>query len=132
MTDIPQRIETHEAPRPGGHYSQAMVANGFVFLSGQLPIHHDGTIHRHESFDVQARIAIDNMLAIARAAGCDPEHLVKVTAFIVGIDNWRHFNAIYDEMLGYARPARTVVPVLELHHGCLVEIEAIGAIVPGG
>ena len=128
MDELPRRVETGNAPRPAGHYSQAIVANGFVFVSGQLPIHHDGTIHRHEPFEVQAQVAIRNMLAIAEAAGCPPAQLVKVTAYIVGVGHWPAFNAIYDAILHDARPARTVVPVTELHHGCLVEIEAIGAL----
>ncbi len=68
------------------------------------------------------------MLAILRAAGGDPAQLVRVTAYIVGIENWPRFNAVYAQMLGDAKPARTVVPVPELHHGYLVEVDAIGLV----
>jgi enamine deaminase RidA (YjgF/YER057c/UK114 family) len=74
---------------------------------------------------VQPRQAIANMLAILAAAGGAAQHLLKVTAYIVGVDNWPRFNAVYAAMLPDARPARTVVPVTELHHGYLVEIDAI-------
>jgi enamine deaminase RidA (YjgF/YER057c/UK114 family) len=59
------------------------------------------------------------------AAGGSPEQLARVTAYIVGIENWPRFNAVYAALLPNARPARTVVPVPELHHGFLVEIDAI-------
>jgi 2-iminobutanoate/2-iminopropanoate deaminase len=121
-------VRTDRAASPAGHYSQATVANGFVFISGQLPVTADGTPRADAGFDDQARLALGNMLAILDAAGSDPGHLARVTAYIVGVENWPRFNAIYAEMLGDCRPARTVVPVVELHHGCLVEIDAIGAV----
>ena len=62
------------------------------------------------------------------AAGGNPAQLTRVTAYIAGVENWPRFNAVYAEMLGDCRPARTVVPVVELHHGCLVEIDAIGVV----
>jgi 2-iminobutanoate/2-iminopropanoate deaminase len=61
-------------------------------------------------------------------AGGDAAHLVRVTACIVGVENWPRFNAVYAEMLGDAKPARTVVPVTELHHGYLVEVDAVGMV----
>jgi reactive intermediate/imine deaminase len=119
---------TPDAPQPAGHYSQAVVANGMIFVSGQLPIGPD-RVHRPDAtFEEQAAQAIANMFAILRAAGGSPGHLLKVTAYIVGIEYWPRFNAAYAEMLPDAKPARTVVPVPELHHGYLVEIDAIGLV----
>jgi enamine deaminase RidA (YjgF/YER057c/UK114 family) len=60
-----------------------------------------------------------------RAGGGSPASVAKVTAYIVGVENWPVFNTVYAEAMGDARPARAVVPVPELHHGCLVEVEAI-------
>jgi 2-iminobutanoate/2-iminopropanoate deaminase len=120
------RIRTDGAPQPAGHYSQAIVAGGCIYVAGQLPIRPDGAALIDQSFDDQARQAIANMLAILAAAGGDARHLLKVTAYIVGVDNWPRFNAVYASMLPDARPARTVVPVTELHHGYLVEVDAIG------
>ena len=71
------------------------------------------------------------MLAILAAAGGTPQQLVRVTAYIVGVANWPRFNAIYAALLPDVRPARTVVPVSELHYGFLVEIDAI-AVLTGG
>lgn len=118
-------ILTERAPTPAGHYAQAVVAQGQVYISGQLPIRPDGQPLAEEGFEAQARQAIQNLLEVLRAAGGTPQQLVRVTAYIVDVANWPRFNAVYASMLPDARPARTVVPVPELHHGCLVEIDAI-------
>jgi reactive intermediate/imine deaminase len=123
--EIVTGILTDGAPAPAGHYTQAIVSRGHVFVSGQLPIRPDGRPLPDEGFEAQARQAIQNMLEILRAAGSTPQHLVKVTAYIVGIANWARFNAVYASMLPDACPARTVVPVPELHYGYLVEVDAI-------
>ena len=127
MSEI-EIIHTDKAPAPAGHYSQATVANGFVFIAGQLPLLPDRTLRADAPFEEQVRLTMSNMLAILAAAGSAPDKLVRVTAYIVGVDHWPRFNAVYAQMLPDARPARTVVPVAELHHGCLVEIDAIGVV----
>ena len=118
-------ILTERAPKPAGHYAQAVVSGAQVFVSGQLPIRPDGSPLDDDSFDTQARQAIQNMLEVLHAAGSSPQQLLKVTAYIVGIANWPRFNAVYASMLPDACPARSVVPVPELHYGYLVEIDAI-------
>ena len=122
-----ERISTDKAPKPAGHYSQACVHGDLIFVSGQLPISPDGKVLGDKSFEEQARQAITNMLSIARAAGSGPDRVLKVTAFIVGIENWPRFNAVYAEMMGAHKPARAVIPVPALNHGCLLELEAIAA-----
>jgi 2-iminobutanoate/2-iminopropanoate deaminase len=123
-------ILTDRAPAPAGHYSQAIVSRGQVFISGQLPIRPDGRPLPEDGFEAQARQAIQNVLEILRAAGGTPQHLVKVTAYIVGVAHWARFNAVYASMLPDACPARAVVPVPELHYGYLVEIDAIAVLEP--
>jgi len=118
-------ILTDRAPKPAGHYAQAVVSGAQVFISGQLPIRPDGLPLQDDGFETQARQAIQNMLEILRAAGSSPQQLVKVTAYIVGIANWPRFNAVYAAMLPDACPARSVVPVPELHYGYLVEVDAV-------
>ena len=118
-------VLTDQAPRPGGHYSQAMVVGDLVFVSGQLPIAVNGALASNLTFAEQVRLALSNVHSIIQAAGSDRNALVKVTAYIVGIANWAEFNRAYADVMGPAKPARTVVPVSELHHGCLVEIDAI-------
>ena len=123
-------VLTDRAPAPAGHYSQAIVSGAHVFISGQLPTRPDGRPPAEDGFEAQARQAIQNMLEVLCAAGGTPRDLVRVTAYIVGVAHWARFNAVYASMLPDARPARTVVPVPELHHGYLVELDAIAVLEP--
>ena len=122
-----ERITTDAAPKPAGHYSQACICDNLVFTSGQLPLGRDGKLPIGATFEDQVRQALVNVLAIVKAAGSGPERVLKVTAFIVGMENWPRFNSVYAEVFGPSRPARSVVPVPALHQGCLVEIEAVAA-----
>jgi 2-iminobutanoate/2-iminopropanoate deaminase len=126
MTAI-DRILTENAPKPAGHYSQAVCHGDLVFVSGQLPVTLEGQIIADKSFEEQARLALANLLAIVKAAGSSPERVLKVTVFLAGVEYWPKFNAIYAEAFGQSRPARSVVPVPALHYGALVELEAIAA-----
>ena len=128
MTDTPKPILTDAAPAPAGHYSQAMRSGNDLYISGQLPIRADKAALPDMSFETQVRQALANVLAILEAAGGQPSDLLRVTAYIVGVENWPEFNRIYADILGDARPARTVVPVPELHYGFLVEVDAIARV----
>ena len=120
-------ITTRGAAPAGGHYSQAIRHGDLIYVSGQLPIAPDGTHRSGEDFEAQARQAISNMVAVTEAGGGSIASLLKVTVYLVGVENWPRFNAIYADMMGDVRPARSVVPVPELHYGYLVEIDAIAA-----
>lgn len=121
-------VNTDRAPSPAGHYVQAKLAGHHLYISGQLPIRPGGAPLADDSFETQAEQAIDNMLAVLEAAGGTPADLVRVTAYIVGVSNWPRFNHVYAARLGDARPARTVVPVPELHYSYLVEVDAIAVL----
>lgn len=123
-------VLTDQAPTPAGHYAQATICGGMVYVSGQLPIGPDGSRDPNASFEDQARQALANLFAVLAAAGATPDRVVKVTAYIVGVEHWPRFNAVYATAFGDARPARSVVPTPELHHGCLVEVDAIAMIAP--
>jgi reactive intermediate/imine deaminase len=127
MPGSPRRVAVSSAPPPAGHYSPAVVHGGVIYISGQLGARPDGSHTAGEPFEAQARQALSNLLAVLSAAGGSADNLLKVTAYIVGVENWPAFNAVYAGAMGEARPARSVVPVPELHHGYLVEIEAIAA-----
>lgn len=116
--------------RPGGHYSHAIVANGMVYISGQLPVTQAGDKLVDASFEDQARQVLANVQAILEGCGCSVEDLVQVRVYVDGIENWPAFNAVYAAWAGDARPARAVVPVPGLHYGLKVEVEAV-ALVPG-
>ncbi|HXP97577.1 MAG TPA: RidA family protein [Telmatospirillum sp.] len=119
------RILTPSAPSPAGHYSQATAWSDLLFVSGQLPVRPDGGDTVDRPFDEQAAQALANLQEILIAAGSGFDRVLKVTAYIVGVDHWPAFNRMYAELFGDARPARSVVPVPALHHGYLVEIDAI-------
>lgn len=125
MTDPTTRLATRDAATPAGHYSQGVAWGDLVFVSGQLGARPDGSHTADQPFEVQARQALASLLAILAEAGSGPERILRVTAYIVGVAHWPEFNRIYAEVMGGAKPARTVVPVPELHHGYLVEVEAI-------
>lgn len=127
MTETVETLEPATLSKPGGHYSHIARYGDLIFTAGQLPIRPDGTHTAESGFDDQARQALANVLSALRAGGAEPSDILKVSAYIVGVENWQRFNAIYAEMVGEARPARTVVPVPELHYGYLVEIDAIAA-----
>ncbi len=119
---------TNLAPAPGGHYSQGIVCGGLLFVSGQLPIRPDGLHLSTAPFDHQCRLALTNLFEILTAAGTSPNRVLKVTAYIAAATHWAALNAVFADMFGSHRPARSVIPVKELHYGYLVEIDAIAAL----
>jgi len=127
MPDKPRPITVPGAQPPAGHYSPAVAHRGLIYVSGQLGVRPDGGHTAHLPFEDQVRQTLANVLGVLAAAGASPGDLVKVTAYLVGVENWPRFNAIYADVMGEARPARCVVPVPELHYGYLLEIDAIAA-----
>ena len=121
-------ISTPAAPTARGHYSQAIVHAGLVYVAGQLPVVPEDPERRFESFEGEARQVLANVMAILEAAGSGGDLIVKATVYIADIAHWPAFNAIYAEVLGAHRPARTVVPVPQLHYGYLVEMDVIAAL----
>ena len=111
--------------KPGGHYSHGTVANGFVFVSGQLPIAREGRKRADASVAEQARQVLANVEAVLVAAGSGIDQLVQVRVYVDDVANWPEFNAIYAQWAGESRPSRAVVPVGALHYGFKIEIEAV-------
>jgi len=122
-----ERIDTTDAPPPRGHYSQAIVHNGLVFVSGQLPIDGDGEIMNRAPAADQARAVMLNIEKILQAAGSGLDRLLQVTIYVTDIDFWPEVNQAYIEVMGDSKPARAVIPVRELHHGVVLEAQAIAA-----
>ena len=127
MSQLPKSVAAPGAPQPQGYYSLAVRHEGLVYVSGQLGVRPDGSHTTDLPFEEQARQALRNLFIVLAGAGLDARQLVKVTAYIAGVAHWPAFNAVYAEMMGEWRPARSVVPVPELHFGYLVEIDAIAA-----
>ena len=109
---------------PGGHYSHAVKANGFVFVAGQLPIARDGAKLTDAPFEQLVQQTLDNVAAALKAAGSAIDRLVQVRVYVTDIALWPAFNAIYATWIGTLRPARAVVPVPQLHYDFKIEIEA--------
>lgn len=121
-------VLTPDAPAPGGHYSQAMIHNGAVYVAGQLPFAPGQRDADPGDAYQQTRQALANVAAILEAAGSGLDHALQLTVYVSDIDLWPEVNRAYAEALGDHRPARAVVPVGPLHYGFVVEIQAIGAL----
>lgn len=117
-------VQPHTMARPGGHYSHAVVAGGFVFVSGQLPITAAGAKLNDAPFEVQAQQVLDNVAAALTSAGSSVSRLVQVRVYVSDIGDWPAFNTLYAAWAGEAKPARCVVPVPHLHYGFRLEVEA--------
>lgn len=118
-------ISTEGAPRALGPYSQAIKAGGFVWCSGQIPIDPaTNTIHA-ETIEDQTRQAIENLSHVLEAAGTGLRNVVKTTVFISDMNDFAALNAVYAEMFGDAKPARSCVQVARLPKDVKVEIEAV-------
>lgn len=117
-------IETANAPAPGGHYSQAVVANGFIFVAGQLPIPREGDAVPADAGG-QLELAFANAEAILEAAGAGLSDVVSATIYVSDIALWPAINAAYATILGDHRPARTVAVSPQLHYEALVEVQLV-------
>ncbi len=121
-------IFTENAPRPAGHYAQAIVHNDTVYVSGQLPVEPKSGEKKTGPIEEQAEQALENLAEILKAAGSDVNHVLKVTVYLADISLWERLNAVYARFFGEHRPARSVVPTPNLHFGFQVEIDAIAAV----
>src|SRR5690242_8642536 len=120
-------VSTSNAPTPGGHYSQAVVYNGLVFVSGQLPIDPHTGQRLTGSIDQQTEQCLKNIAEILQAAGSDLSRVLKMTVYVSDMELWSAVNEVYARVMGDHRPARAIVPVKELHYGFKIEIETIAA-----
>jgi 2-iminobutanoate/2-iminopropanoate deaminase len=120
-------VRTEKAPAPfqGAPYSQAIKANGFVFVSGQLGLTPGHSELAGSTIEEQTRQIFDNLEAILTEAGSGLAQIVKTTVFLVSLDDFQGMNSVYAERVGDVPPARATVEVAALPSGVLVEIEAI-------
>jgi 2-iminobutanoate/2-iminopropanoate deaminase len=125
-----KQVLTTNAPAPGGHYSQAVIHNGLVYVSGQLPINPATGEKNLGPIESQTEQVLANIAEILKAAGSDMGRVLKMTVYVSDMDLWGAVNTVYARVMGDARPARAIVPTKELHYGFKIEIEVIAATNP--
>jgi 2-iminobutanoate/2-iminopropanoate deaminase len=119
------RTENAPAPFQGAPYSQAIKANGFVFVAGQLGFEPGQTEVVGPGIKAQTEQTIDNLEAILVEAGSSLDRIVKTTVFLASLDDFQGMNSVYAERVGETPPARSTIEVAGLPSGALVEIEAV-------
>lgn len=125
---IVEKIFIPQALPPAGHYTPAIKAGNFVYISGQLPVDPLTGAQCHEHISVQTKLVLANMEALVRAAGGSKTDVIKVTVYIPEIQAWDAVNKVYQEFFGEHKPTRTIVPTGELHYGFKIELEAVAYI----
>jgi 2-iminobutanoate/2-iminopropanoate deaminase len=117
-------IFSNDVPKPAGHYAHGVKSGNLIFISGQLP----GGLEPTASLEEQVMLCLQRIKLIAEAGGSNLQSIVKTTLFITNAADWPEVNKIYAAFFGAHTPARSIVPVKELHYGYKVEIEAVAEI----
>ena len=128
MSSTPLRaVITQEAPAPVGPYNQAVIAGGWLYCSGQIPLDPaTGAMVGDGDVEAETRQVLRNLKAVLQEAGTDPSKVVRTTVFLVDLGDFQAVNAIYAEMFGDGvSPARACVQVAALPKGSKVEIDCI-------
>lgn len=124
-------ITTEAAPAAIGPYSQAVAANGFLYISGQLPIDPATGVFAGETAPEQMRQCLKNLAAIAEAAGTSLSRTVKTSIFLTDLAVFAEINEVYGGAFAAPYPARSTFQVAGLPKGALVEVEAVIALETG-
>ena len=123
-----KQITTAAAPAALGPYSQGIVAGGFFFASGQVPIDPATGELASETVEAQARQVFANLKQVLAAAGCGFADVLKTTVFLTDLANFAEVNSIYAEYFVEPFPARSCVQIAALPKGSLLEVELIAKI----
>ena len=118
-------VHSDAAPKAIGPYSQAIIANGFVFCSGQTPIDPATGNLVPGGIEEQTHQVFKNLKAVLAAAGTDLEHVIKSNVFLKDMNNFTTMNGIYASYFTGSPPARSTVEVARLPKDCMVEIEMV-------
>jgi 2-iminobutanoate/2-iminopropanoate deaminase len=126
-----EEIRVPGLPEPISHYTDAVRADGLVFVSGCVPVDVDGRLVGGDDVVAQARQTLENVRTVLAASGCSFADVAKVTIFLTDVDDRPLINPVRQEFFGDARPASTLVEVSRLAiPGARIEVEAV-AVVPG-
>ncbi len=120
-------VITQKAPAPVGPYNQAVIAGGWLYCSGQIPLDPaTGTMVGDGNVEAETRQVLSNLKAVLQEAGTDPSKVVRTTVFLVDLGDFQTVNTIYAEVFGDGvSPARACVQVAALPKGSKVEIDCI-------
>jgi 2-iminobutanoate/2-iminopropanoate deaminase len=118
-------VLTEKAPAAIGPYSQAIVAGGWVFVSGQIPLVPETGELIAGAPAAQFERAMENLRQVLAAAGCGLERVVSVDVFLTDISNFAAFNEVYGKFFSSHKPARAVVEVKALPRGAMVEVKCV-------
>ncbi|TCD56455.1 reactive intermediate/imine deaminase [Synechococcus sp. BS56D] len=123
----PEAITTDAAPAPVGPYNQAVLAGGWLYCSGQIPLDPaTGAMVGAGDVEAETRQVLSNLLAVLKAAGADASRVVRTTVFLVDLNDFQKVNALYAEVFGAGvSPARACVQVAALPKGARVEIDCV-------
>lgn len=112
-------------PTPAGHYSPVVEHNGTLYISGQLPKTPTGI---PDGIEAQTKLVLDKLDQLLLHSGSDRHHVLQVRIYIPDVAHWDAVNKVYAAFFGDHRPARCIVPSRELHHDCLIELEAVACV----
>ena len=118
-------ITTDQAPQAIGAYSQAVISNNMLYVSGQIPLEPSGMEIVDQSFDAAADQVLNNLEAICKAANCSLDNIVKLTIYLTDLNNFNTLNAIMEKRFTKPFPARATIEVSALPKGVTVEMDAI-------
>jgi len=122
-----KHVNSADAPTPIGPYSQGVVAGGFMFVSGQIPL--DPRTNELVTGDIEAQTeqVLKNLMAILKEAKMGPENVVKTTVFLSDLKDFAKMNEVYARYLGKQPPARSTIQAAGLPRGVKVEIDVVAA-----
>ena len=118
-------VQSDAAPAAIGPYSQGIIAGGFLYTAGQIPLDPVSTQVVGGDIVAQTRQVMDNLQAVLAAAGASWKDVVKTTVYLKDLGDFPRMNEVYSEAMGDARPARSTVQVAALPRGAAVEIEVV-------
>ena len=122
-----KHITSPDAPKPIGPYSQAVVAGGLMFVSGQIALDPKTEKVVEGDVSVQTEQVLKNLMAILKEAKMGPENVVKTTVFLADMADFAKMNEVYGRYLGKQPPARSTVQAAGLPRGVKVEIDLVAA-----
>ena len=121
-------IRTDNAPRAIGPYSQGIIANGFLFTAGQIPLDPKTMEMVEGGIEEQTKRVLKNLEAILKSAGADKKDVIKTTVFLKDLNDFQEMNKVYEVFFENYKPARSTLQTAKLPKDALVDIECIAHI----